>query len=210
MEVFGDRRYLRIPGDKVFELPPLLVKESRGPESLDDMVGRAESIVENDWLMPDDPPSDAKTAQALERRRVGLAVNLAEQYVSFLTHWVWGESILEWIRQCEITFETRPSLRPLLKPDVWPHAGRASFVTLLEDKRAPHQGVDLENAMGYRLTFRQPPPIHFFSDKFLFYLSSSIAANAYQTWAGSAGDETASLPPERFRFFVTGTEIREV
>jgi len=25
-----------------------------------------------------------------------------------------------------------------------------------------------------------------------------------------AGDEAASLPPERFRFFVTGTEIREV
>jgi len=210
MELFGDRRYVQIPGSKIFELPPLLVKDARAPDSLDDVVGRAESIVESDWLMPDDVPADEKTAQALERRRVGLAVNLAEQYVSFLTHWVWGESILEWIRQCEITFETRPSLRPLLKPDVWPHAGRASFVTLLEDKRAPHQGVNLENAMGYRLTFRQPPPIHFFSDKFLFFLNSSIAANAYQTWAGSAGDETASLPPERFRFFVTGTEIREV
>ena len=85
MEVFGDRRYVQIPGDQVYELPPLLVKESRGADSLNDMVGRAESIVENDWLMPDDLPSDAKTAQALERRRVGLAVNLAEQYVSFLT-----------------------------------------------------------------------------------------------------------------------------
>ena len=63
--------------------------------------------------------------------------------------------------------------------------------------------------MGFRLTFRQPPPIHFFSDKFLFFLNSSLASNAYETWAGVSGDE-ASLPPERFRFLVSGSEIREV
>ena len=85
-----------------------------------------------------------------------------------------------------------------------------SCITLLEDKAVPHGGVDIANAMGYRLTFRQPPPIQFFSDKFLFFLRSSIAANAYQTWADTTVEEPASLPPERFRFFVTGTEIKEV
>ena len=113
--------------------------------------------------------------------------------------------MLEWIRQCETTFESRASLRPLLRPDVWPHASRASFITLLSDKKVPHEGVDLENAMGFRLT-----PIHFFSDKFLFFLNHSMASSAYRTWADISGQDPASLPPERFKFFVTGTEIREV
>ena len=59
-----------------------------------------------------------------------LAINLADQYLRFVTEWQWGDSILEWIRQCEITFGTRLELRNLLRPDVWPHAGRASFVIL--------------------------------------------------------------------------------
>ena len=210
MEVLSDRRYVNIPGAAVHELPPLLLKESQRTESLRDVVGRAETIIEGDDLLPENFPLDEKTADALERRRVGLAVNLAEQYVSFLSHWLWGESMLEWIRQCEITFENKAVLKPLLTPDVWPHAGRSSFVRLLEDKAVPHGGIDLANAMGFRLTFRQPPPIDFFSEKFLFFLNSSIAANAYQTWASASGEEVASLPPERFRFFVTGTEIREV
>ena len=210
MEVLSDRKYVNIPGATVHELPPLLLKESQRKESLRDVVGRAESIVEGDDLLLGDLPLDEKTANALEQRRVGLAVNLAEQYATFLTHWLWGESMLEWIRQCEITFETKAALKPLLTPDVWPHAGRSSFIRLLEDKAVPHDGVDLLNAMGFRLTFRQPPPIDFFSEKFLFFLNSSIAANAYETWANASGDVVASLPPERFRFFVTGTAIKEV
>lgn len=209
MEIFGNRKYIEIPGDKVHELPPLLLKETKRG-GIADVVNRAESMVEADWLMPDEAPLDEKAARALAQRKVGLAVSLAEQYVSFLTHWTWGESILEWIRQCETTFETRPNLRPLLQPDVWPHASRASFVVLLEDKRVPSGEINIANAMGYRLTFRQPPPIDFFSDKFLFFLNSSMASNAYQTWAGVGGEQLISLPPERFRFFVTGSEIREV
>ena len=207
--ILGNRKYVEIPGDRIHELPPLLLKQTRGGE-IESVVDRAEAMVENDWLVPDDPPVDARAARDLEQRKVGLAVNLAEQYVNFLTHWTWGESILEWIRQCETTFETRPTLRPLLQPDVWPHASRASFVLLLEDKRVPSGRVNLENAMGYRLTFRQPPPIHFFSDKFLFFLNHSMATSAYQAWAGAGGQQVISLPPERFRFVVTGSEIKEV
>ena len=81
-------------------------------------------------------------------------------------------------------------------------SGRASFVTLLEDKSIPTHGVALENAVGLRLTFRQPPPISCFSNQFLIYLNSTMTETAYQTWAGLNRDRAASLPPERFHFQV--------
>jgi hypothetical protein len=209
MDIVGGRKYVEIPGGKIHELPPLLVKDGTRPTDLGAMLGVAEQIIESDSLIPDVVIGQVPD-KTLESRRYGLAINLAEQYVAFLSHWHWGESILEWIRQCEITFQNKPVLRPLLRPDVWPHAERSSFVTLLEDKRVPHRGVDLENAVGYRLTFRQPPPIDFFSDKFLFLLNSSLAGKAYEKWSSVNDGETGSLPPERFHFFVMGTEIKEV
>src|SRR3712207_8799655 len=47
-----------------------------------------------------------------------------------------------------------------------------SFVDLLEDKKVGQDGVDIEKAVGLRLTFRQPPSIEHFSDQFLFFLRS--------------------------------------
>jgi hypothetical protein len=60
------------------------------------------------------------------------------------------------------------------------------------------------------LTFRQPPPIDFFSEKFLFFLNGSLAGKAYESWSAASGDSMASLPPERFHFLVMGSEIKEV
>ena len=127
-----------------------------------------------------------------------LALNLMDQYLVFVKHWQWGDSILEWIRQCETTFETRVELRNLLRADVWPHAGRSSFVTLLEDKDVATDGVGIEKAVGLRLTFRQPPPLKCFSNQFLFYLNSPVANTAYSTWAGMSRAPVSALPPERF------------
>ena len=128
------------------------------------------------------------------------ALQLAEQYKNLVSHWFWGDGILEWIRQCETTFEHQRTLRELLHPDVWPHASRASFVTLLADK-----GVDssheLVRAVGLRLTFRQPPPIDCFSNQFLFYLNSNVADTAYQTWSHLV-PQAMAFPPERFHFEV--------
>ena len=73
-------------------------------------------------------------------------------------------------------------------------------MTLLEDKSVPDRGVDLEKAVGLRLTFRQPPPISCFSDQFLFFLKATVAETAYRTWAHMSPDPDASLPPERFHF----------
>jgi hypothetical protein len=137
-----------------------------------------------------------------ERRKFDLALQLTEQYRGLMSHWLWGDSVLEWIRQCEITFECEETLRKLLHPDVWPHASRASFVALLLDKHVPTKGVALEKAVGLRLTFRQPPPIDCFSNQFLFYLNASVADTAYQTWSHLALQAPALFPPERFHFDV--------
>lgn len=147
------------------------------------------------------PPADVDES-LLEQRKFDLAVQLAEQYRGLLSHWQWGDSVLEWIRQCEITFENESALRKLLHPDVWPHASRASFVTLLTEKQVPTHGVALERAVGLRLTFRQPPPMECFSNQFLLYLNSTVASSAYQTWSHLVPDQPVLLPPERFHFEV--------
>ena len=210
MKILGDRKYVEIPGDTVHELPPLLLKEENKASQLDATVATAEQIVASDDLLSDAMFDRAEPEIAVERNKMALAVNLAEQYSKFLTHWCWGESILEWIRQCETTFEHQPALRPLLRADLWPHAGRSSFVTLLTDKQVESGEVVLENAVGFRLTFRQPPPIDFFSDQFLFLLNNSLAGKAYETWSSVFDPRSASLPPERFQFFVMADEIRQV
>jgi hypothetical protein len=191
------QRYILIPGSQAHELPPLMVRGAPETAPMGEVVNRAAEIVEaEDMVSTPLEQSDA------EQRKFELALNLAEQYRRLLQHWQWGDSILEWIRQCEITFQHQEALRHLLHPDVWPHAGRSSFVTLLVDKAIPTPGVALENAVGLRLTFRQPPPIDCFSNQFLFYLNSPLAGTAYQTWAHLNTDPAWLLPPERFFFQV--------
>jgi hypothetical protein len=143
-----------------------------------------------------------------EAAQMDLAINLIERYMGFVQHWQWGDSILEWIRQCETTFGTRIDLRNLLNADLWPHAGRSSFVTLLEDKSVDTKGVGIEKAVGLRLTFRQPPPLKCFSDQFLLYLNSQVGNTAYQTWAGMTPNPISALPPERFTFDVVNMSIQ--
>ncbi|HLK47424.1 MAG TPA: hypothetical protein VKT49_04780 [Bryobacteraceae bacterium] len=191
----GSERYIEIPGNKTHELPPLLVHGAESATSeeaaeLDSVMLEAEEML---------APSDADRV-TIEQRKFDLAVQLATQYRALLSQWQWGDSVLEWIRQCEITFDSEVTLRNLLHPDVWPHASRASFVSLLRSKAVPTHGVPLERAVGMRLTFRQPPPIDCFSNQFLLYLNSSVADTAYQTWSHLGPDGLMLLPPERFHF----------
>ena len=202
MDIIGDRKYVEISGERTHELPPLLVRVTPSLKRLDEVVDMAAGIVEDEDMVAPPPAGDPAIDLELERRRLDLALNMIEEYRSLLTLWSWGDSILEWIRQCETTFETRPELRNVLRHDLWPHAGRSSFVTLLEDKSVPKSGVDVENAVGLRLTFRQPPPISCFSDQFLFYLKTTVGSTAYQTWARMSPSPVSSLPPERFHFDV--------
>ena len=187
-------RYIEIPGDKTHELPPLLVHSpaSSEPEYLASVMMEAEEML----------PLSGVEESVVEQRKFELALQLTEQYRGLLSHWQWGDSVLEWIRQCEITFECEETLRKLLHPDVWPHASRASFVALLLDKHVQTSGVALERAVGLRLSFRQPPPIDCVSAQFLFYLNSTVADTAYQTWSHLTPQAPSLFPPERFHFEV--------
>src|SRR5579884_1758079 len=174
----GTERYIEIPGSKTHELPPLLVHAGE-PVPAEEVPDLDSVMLEAEDMLA---PSDAAEA-VVEQRKFDLALQLANQYRALMSQWHWGDSVLEWIRQCEITFESEDVLRHLLHPDVWPHASRASFVTLLRSKDVPTPGIALERAVGLRLTFRQPPPIDCFSNQFLLYLNSSVADTAYQTWS---------------------------
>jgi len=225
MDIVGGRQFVEIPGSETHELPPLLVRTAPGVKNLERVMGMANDLIEQEDILPahsieslaqdaepgwgnfdgdhrhQDPERrklEERRQLDLERRKMDLAVNLVEQYLGFVQHWQWGDSILEWIRQCETTFDTRGQLRNLLRADLWPHAARSSFVTLLEDKGVETGGVGIEKAVGMRLTFRQPPPLKCFSNQFLFYLNSTVGNTAYQTWADMTPNPISSLPPERF------------
>ena len=208
--ILGDRKFVELPGSKTHELPPLLVRTTPGVKRLDKVMEMANDLIEREDMLtaPSIEADPARGQLELERRKMDLALNLTEQYLEFVQHWRWGDDVLEWIRQCETTFETRIDLRNLLRADLWPHAGRCSFVTLLEDKAVETRGVALEKAVGMRLTFRQPPPLKCFSDQFLLYLNSTVAHTAYNTWAGMNPDSANSLPPERFHFDVVNMSLQ--
>ena len=207
MDIIGDRKFVEVPGGKMHELPPLLVHGVPTVTRLDKMMEIANEIICQEDMLAAIPEEATGAAEDIERRKLDLALNLVDQYLGILTHWKWGDSVLEWIRQCEITFGSRQDLRTVLRNDLWPHAGRCSFVTLLEDKSIPTDGVDLEKAVGLRLAFRQMPPIRCCSDQFLFYLNNSVASTAYQTWSSMTPAPVSSLPPERFAFEVVNMSV---
>jgi hypothetical protein len=188
------RSYIVVPGFGMHELPPLLVHGIPEEANREEVVERAAAIVETEDMIADG------SADTMEHRKLDLALHLADQYFGLLSHWAWGDSVLEWIRQCEITFASTSALRPLLSGDVWPHAARSSFVDLLVDKHVPTPGVAIDRAVGMRLTFRQPPPIDCCSNQFLFFLNSRLAGTAYETWARMSPESAGHLPPNRFHF----------
>jgi hypothetical protein len=209
MEIVGDRKFVDVPGSKTHELPPLLVRGAAAVKRLDRVMEMASTLVESEDLLadPSDSPEIGPLIVEREQRRMDLAINLVEQYLRLVSHWRWGDDVLEWIRQCETTFGQRIELRNLINTGVWPHAGRSSFVRLLEDKAIDTHGIGLEKAVGLRLTFRQPPPLKCFSNQFLFYLNSTVANTAYQTWESMSNAPVSSLPPERFKFEVVNLSI---
>jgi|SRR5437588_12277655 len=207
MDIVGDRRFVEVPGGKTHELPPLLVKTVPDVKRLDKMMTIASEIIDQEDMIAPVPADAIAGEDAVERRKMDLALNLVDQYLGLLNYWHWGDAVVEWIRQCEITFGTRIELRTLLRTDVWPHAGRSSFVTLLEDKAVNTAGVHLEKAVGLRLAFRQMPPIRCCSDQFLFYLNNSVAETAFRTWHSMMPSPISSLPPERFAFEVVNLSL---
>lgn len=207
MDIVGDRKFVEVPGGKTHELPPLLVKTIPDVRRLDKMLELASDMIDQEDMVSPTAGGEFTHEDEREQRKMDLALNLVNQYLGLLSHWHWGDGVIEWIRQCEITFGARLELRNLLSSDVWPHAGRSSFVQLLEDKSVETEGVLLEKAVGLRLAFRQMPPLRCCSDQFLFYLNSSVASTAYKTWLTLAPNPGASFPPERFHFDVVNMSL---
>ena len=189
-----DHPYIEVPGSGTHELPPLLVRTMPEHDRREELVERATVIVESEDMVETGP------FDTMDQRKLDLALHLTDQYLGLLAHWAWGDSVLEWIRQCEITFEATIALKNLLRHDLWPHAARSSFVDLLLDKHVPTRGIALDRAVGMRLTFRQPPPIDCCSNQFLFFLNSRLAGTAYKAWAQMSPECLAHLPPDRFDF----------
>src|SRR5579863_1877612 len=129
-----NRHYIEVPGAGTHELPPLLVRTVPEEASRAELVERAAEIVEAEDMIAD------STSDIMTNRKMDLAIHLADQYLGLLAHWAWGDSVVEWIRQCETTFEATAALKHLLSRDVWPHAARSSFVDLLMDKAVPKIG----------------------------------------------------------------------
>src|ERR1700741_4493728 len=97
-----DERYIDIPGTRTHELPPLLVHAAAEPvPDLDGVMVEAEDML---------GLNDA-AEEVIEQRKLDLALQLAERYKGLMSHCSWGDSVLEWIRQCEITFESEGTLR---------------------------------------------------------------------------------------------------
>lgn len=195
-------RYIDVPGSGTHELPPLLVHGIPEDARREDVVERATALVETEDMIAEASPD------LMEHRKLDLALHLTDQYFGLLKHWAWGDSVLEWIRQCEITFAATSILRPLLSGDVWPHAARSSFVDLLLEKHVPTPGVALDRAVGMRLTFRQPPPIDCCSNQFLFFLNTRLAGAAYETWARMSPESAGHLPPNRFHFEIHDLRVQ--
>lgn len=207
MDIIGDRKFVEVPGGKKHELPPLLVKTVPDVRRLDKLMSIASEIIEAEDMIPPVAADALAGAEQLEKRKMDLAINLVDRYLGLLNHWHWGDAVVEWIRQCEITFGARQELRNLLSSDVWPHAGRTSFVQLLQDKSVKPEGISLGNAVGLRLAFRQMPPIRCCSDQFLLYLNTSVAQSAYRAWFDMTPSPVSSFPPERFEFEVVNMSL---
>jgi hypothetical protein len=212
MDIIGERKFVEVSGGKTHELPPLLVKTVPDVKRMDKMMGLAAEIIDQEEMLPavitlPAGADEAAECRKLEGRKMDLALNLVDQYLGLLSHWHWGDAVIEWIRQCEITFGTRLELRNLLRSDVWPHAGRSSFVKLLEDKAVETGSVHLDKAVGIRLAYRKMPPMGCYTDQFLFYLSESAFSNVYRSWMDTTLGPVACFPPERFHFDVLNTSL---
>src|SRR5438874_9207093 len=100
--------YVKVPGSVTHELPPLLVSGISEGARRDDLLSRAAQIIESEDMIADADPG------IIDERKLDLALNLTDQYFGLLQHWAWGDSVFEWIRQCEITFQATSALRDLL------------------------------------------------------------------------------------------------
>jgi hypothetical protein len=83
MEILGDRKFVEIPGERMHELPPLLVNTAPDLNRLDRVMSMAQELVESEQMLadlPDNltlPPAEYEALRS--GRKMELAINLVEQ-----------------------------------------------------------------------------------------------------------------------------------
>jgi len=107
-----DKQYVQIPGIRNHELPPLLVKTSPPEVDFDKILGTACKLVDEDIITPAFLRGTRAEMEEMsdESTRRALGTKVLEDYQNFLRHWQLGYDIMEWVRQCVTTFETRADL----------------------------------------------------------------------------------------------------
>jgi len=148
------------------------VKTVPDVKRLDKIMGIAAEIIEQEDMVPAVAGDTIRSEESIERRKMDLALNLVDQYLGLLSHWHWGDAVIEWNRQCEIT-SARGSSYAICCAAMYAHAGRSSFVTLLETRQSSPRRV-LEKAVG--CGWRSGRCRRFaLLRSFLFYLNKSVA-----------------------------------
>ena len=84
MEILGDKKFVEVPGSKTHELPPLLVRMAPAVRRLDRVMEMANALIAQEDMLP----------PGHESAQMDLALNLIDQYMGFVQHWQWGDSIL--------------------------------------------------------------------------------------------------------------------
>ena len=84
-----ERAYIEVPGSVLHELPPLLVHGIPEDASRSELVERAAAMVETEDMIADSTPD------VMEHRKLDLALHLTDQYFGLLSHWAWGDSVLD-------------------------------------------------------------------------------------------------------------------
>src|SRR5208282_520816 len=92
MDIVGDRKFVEVPGEKTHELPPLLVRTSPNVRRMDRVVGMANNLIDAEDMIATPAFDCPVTEFEVDRRKMDLAINLADQYLRFVTQWQWGEA----------------------------------------------------------------------------------------------------------------------
>src|SRR3954467_15848762 len=102
MDIVGERKFVEVPGGKTHELPPLLVKTAPDVKRLDRMMGIAAEIIEQEDMVPTVTCDKIADEDLGERRKLDLALNLVDLCMGLLSHWHWGDAVVQRIRKREI------------------------------------------------------------------------------------------------------------
>jgi hypothetical protein len=184
--------YLQIPFPGLIELPPLLISPTRSVEL--DLYEAAERVSETGFLTN----QDSRDFQARAYNSVSF---LANAYTGLLNTWRIGTDVMEWTRQCSITFEDIPVLKETFcESDIWPNPRVHLLVELLKEKVVDLNGTDLEVATGLTRTFQVEPPFVSLTPEFMLFLYQTAGRSAYQNWSGTSPPPNLRLPPDKFYF----------